>query len=228
MYAAVLPEATVETINLGSPIGKARNAGAISAVPPLPPSPIAPDTRPACVFTLEETEPALHSSPRRPDRDPAVRAHGPRHEGERRRRFRAAHRPRVIERSVVLTSTVVQVPPPARRSAATYANSSPFVSSVAIDVNGGRHGSHFRRPGFNEGSGRVEYAVRVRIRLQRADGQPRANRQPPTRGKNGRITRKMRIALARTRQFSPVRGMLFPERVEPPSTARKHSVEVKL
>ncbi len=44
---ATLPLAIVETITLGSPIGRARIAGVISAVLPLPPIPITPATRPA-------------------------------------------------------------------------------------------------------------------------------------------------------------------------------------
>ncbi len=46
-YGATLPLAIVETMTLGSPIGRARMAGVISAVLPLPPMPITPATRPA-------------------------------------------------------------------------------------------------------------------------------------------------------------------------------------
>ena len=43
----MFPLATVETISLGRPIGKALRAGEMSAVPPLPPMPMTPATRPA-------------------------------------------------------------------------------------------------------------------------------------------------------------------------------------
>ena len=46
-YGAVLPLATVESISFGSPIGSARMAAVISAVPPLPPMPITPASWPA-------------------------------------------------------------------------------------------------------------------------------------------------------------------------------------
>ena len=44
---AVLPLATVETISLGRPIGRRSHRGRDQAVPPLPPIPITPRTRPA-------------------------------------------------------------------------------------------------------------------------------------------------------------------------------------
>jgi hypothetical protein len=43
-YSAISPEATVETITFGTPIGSARMPDVASAVPPLPPAPITPPT----------------------------------------------------------------------------------------------------------------------------------------------------------------------------------------
>jgi hypothetical protein len=51
IYADVLPLATVEIKTLGNPKGNARSAGAMSAVPQLPPTPIAPASFPSdCDF----------------------------------------------------------------------------------------------------------------------------------------------------------------------------------
>ena len=52
-YGAVLPLATVDTINLGKPIGKDRIAAVINAVPPLPPMPITPATCPEWHFEIK-------------------------------------------------------------------------------------------------------------------------------------------------------------------------------
>ena len=41
-YGATLPEATVDTITLGTPTGRACIAGVINAVPPEPPMPMIP------------------------------------------------------------------------------------------------------------------------------------------------------------------------------------------
>ncbi|MNC28541.1 hypothetical protein D3C75_767510 [compost metagenome] len=48
-YGAVFPEATVETITLGTPIGNARIPGVTSEVPPVPPKEIIPSNLP-CLY----------------------------------------------------------------------------------------------------------------------------------------------------------------------------------
>ena len=66
-YGAVLPLATVETMSLGSPIGSARMAGVISAVPPLPPMPMTPATRPArCSARRYDAKASLMSATAKP------------------------------------------------------------------------------------------------------------------------------------------------------------------
>ena len=69
----MLPLAIVDTMTLGRPIGRARIAGVIRAVPPLPPIPITPDSRPDSSSPRRNATSAWLIALIAPERSPAAK-----------------------------------------------------------------------------------------------------------------------------------------------------------
>ena len=124
-YGATFDDATVDTISLGTPTGRARMAGVTSAVPPEPPAPMMPESSPACAITylVSASDIAATASPRSADRTAAAPSG-----------WCAATSSGVTSAvdtwPVVPTSTKMASEPAARMTSVRYSSSSCLVSPV--------------------------------------------------------------------------------------------------
>src|SRR5689334_19459395 len=124
MYGATFPDATVDTMSLPTPTGRARIAGVTSAVPPDPPSPrTAPTSARPTRNRSSATAMAATALPRSPVNTAAAPSG-----------WCAATSAAVTSAPApepdVDTSTVTVWAPAARASPAAYDNSAPLVSNV--------------------------------------------------------------------------------------------------